>query len=70
MNLFEEPEKQLDNRKIDFVVDNIRKKYGFKAIVHATSLMPGARAIDRSSLVGGHAGGMSGIEADPHNATN
>lgn len=66
LNLFTEPEKQTNNYKIDYVIDTIRKKYGFKAIVHGTSLMPGSRAIERSSLVGGHAGGMSGIESDPH----
>ena len=66
LNLFEDPQEQIDNRKIDYVVDTIRKKYGFKAIVHGTSLMPGSRAIARSSLVGGHAGGMSGIESDPN----
>lgn len=64
LNLFENPEDQLRERKIDFVVDTIRKKYGFKSIVHAYSLLDGARAMDRSSLIGGHAGGMSGIEGD------
>ncbi|MGG5333823.1 DNA polymerase V [Enterococcus sp. AZ163] len=66
MNLFEEPEKQLDNRKIEFVIDNIRRKYTFAAIVYASSLLEGGRAIERSSLVGGHAGGMSGIESEQH----
>ncbi|MHC5373960.1 Y-family DNA polymerase [Enterococcus sp. LJL120] len=65
LNLFEEPDDQVHDMKVDYVVDTIRKKYGFKAIVHATSLMEGGRAIERSSLVGGHAGGMSGIEGDP-----
>lgn len=64
LNLFEEPEVQINDHKIDFVVDTIRKKYGFKSIVHAHSLLEGGRAIARSSLVGGHAGGMSGIESD------
>lgn len=69
MNLFEEPQQQLDHRKVDFVVDTIRKKYGFKSIVHATSLLPGGRAIARSSLVGGHAGGMSGIKGGSDGST-
>lgn len=64
LNLFEEPEKQISNHKVDFIVDTIRKKYGFKSIVHAHSKLEGARAIARSSLVGGHAGGMSGIESE------
>lgn len=70
LSLFDDPESQIKDRRIDFVIDNIRKKYGFKSLVHAYSLMPGARAIARSSLVGGHAGGMSGIESDPDGTTN
>lgn len=38
------------------------EKYGFQSIIHAHSLLQGGRAIARSSLVGGHAGGMSGLE--------
>ncbi len=46
------------------------QKYGFKSIVHANSIMEGGRAIARSSLVGGHAGGMSGLEgAEGHGKT-
>lgn len=70
LDLFQEPEEQINDFKVDFVVDTIRKKYGFKSIVHAHSYMPGSRAIVRSTLVGGHAGGMSGIESDQHGQTN
>lgn len=35
-----------------------------KSIVHAHSLLKGGRAIARSGLVGGHAGGMNGIESE------
>ena len=45
-------------------VFRIRQKYGFSAIVHAHSLLEGGRAIARSSLVGGHAGGHAGIEGE------
>ena len=62
LDLFEDPNEQVKDLKIDYVVDTIRKKFGFKSIVHANSIMEGGRAIARSSLVGGHAGGMSGIE--------
>ncbi len=48
--------------KVDQVVDTIRQKYGFKSVVRAVSVMEGGRAIARSSLVGGHAGGMGGLE--------
>ncbi len=66
LNLFDDPEEQVNAAKIDFVVDKIRQKYGFKSIVHAHSLLEGGRAIARSSLVGGHAGGLAGIEGEGH----
>lgn len=70
LDLFEDPNEQVKDLKIDYVVDTIRKKFGFKSIVHANSIMEGGRAIARSSLVGGHAGGMSGIEgAEGHGKT-
>lgn len=55
LDLFTEPDEQINDLKIDFVVDTIRKKYGFKSIVHASSVLEGGRAIARSGLVGGHA---------------
>ncbi|MGM0285781.1 MULTISPECIES: Y-family DNA polymerase [unclassified Enterococcus] len=70
LDLFEDPDTQVKELKIDFVVDTIRKKYGFKSIVHANSLLKGGRAIARSSLVGGHAGGMAGIEDGSHGQAN
>lgn len=66
LNLFDDPKEQVNHAKVDFIVDKIRQKYGFKAIVHAHSLLEGGRAIARSSLVGGHAGGMAGIEGEGH----
>ncbi|MGG5331086.1 DNA polymerase V [Enterococcus sp. AZ163] len=63
LNLFEDSEKQVDRAKIEHVVDTIRKKFGFKSIVHAVSLLEGGRAIARSTLIEGHAGGMAGIES-------
>lgn len=65
LDLFETPEKQIHDVTADYVVDAIRKKYGFESIVHANSLLEGGRAIARSRLVGGHAGGMAGIEGGP-----
>lgn len=50
-----------EDRKLDRIIDLIREKYGFTSIVHANSMLPGGRAIARSHLVGGHAGGMDGI---------
>lgn len=64
LNLFDEASHQVEDMKTDHIVDRIRKKYGFKSIVYASSLKAGGRAIERSSLVGGHAGGMAGIEGE------
>ncbi|MBO1307428.1 hypothetical protein JZO70_14720 [Enterococcus sp. 669A] len=63
LNLFEDFDKQVDQAKIEHVVDTIRGKFSFKSIVHAVSLLEGGRAIARSSLIAGHAGGMAGIES-------
>lgn len=62
LDLFEDPSQQIANEKLDLLVDKIRDKYGFQSLVHASSLLEGATAINRSSLVGGHAGGMEGIQ--------
>ncbi len=62
LNLFEPIETKERDHKFDEVVDTVRKKYGFKKLVYTSSLLDGGRAIARSSLVGGHAGGMDGIE--------
>lgn len=66
MDLFNEPTDQIADSNVEYMVDRIRKKYGFKSIVYASSLKSGGRAIERSSLVGGHAGGMAGIEGEGH----
>ena len=56
-NLFVDPNLQLKRRTLDKTVDCLRKKYGFSSVVKASSLLPGATAIKRSKLVGGHNGG-------------
>ncbi|MGX7030011.1 Y-family DNA polymerase [Vagococcus zengguangii] len=62
LDLFSEPEEQIKQVRVDYVVDTIRKKYGFCSLIHANSLLEGGRAIARASLVGGHAGGMGGLD--------
>jgi DNA polymerase V len=64
MDLFSDPDQQVREIAVDRAVDVIRKKYGFRSLVHATSLLEGGRAIERSSLVGGHNGGNAGIEGE------
>ncbi|AMB98943.1 excinuclease ABC subunit A [Aerococcus urinaehominis] len=66
VNLFEDLERQAKNQDLDLIVDKVRYKYGFTALVRASSLSAGGRAIARSSLVGGHAGGMAGIEGSQY----
>ncbi len=63
--MFQDPEEQLKQRKLDLLIDKIRAKYGFTSIVHAASKLEGGRAIARANLVGGHAGGMDGISNEP-----
>ncbi|MGM0216675.1 Y-family DNA polymerase [Enterococcus sp. AZ109] len=62
LNLFEEPEEQIKNEKLDQIMDKIRGKYGFVSIVRASSTLDHARSLDRANLVGGHAGGAGGLD--------
>lgn len=61
LDLFQEPEEQINSNKLEYLLDEIRNKYGYESLVHASSYLDGATAIDRSSLIGGHAGGMDGL---------
>ncbi|EHK9982570.1 hypothetical protein E0T48_002864, partial [Enterococcus faecalis] len=53
--------EQIINPQLDFLIDKIRRKFGFKTLIHASSLLDGATAVNRSGLVGGHAGGNVGL---------
>lgn len=57
LTFFLSPDQQLKRKQRDRVVDKLRKKYGFASVVRASSLLPGATALARSRLVGGHNGG-------------
>lgn len=61
LSLFEEPEQEITQAKLDSLIDQVRFKYGFSSLIHASSLLDAGTAVKRSSLVGGHAGGMEGI---------
>lgn len=61
LDLFSTPEQQIVNTPLDFLIDKIRRKFGFKALIHASSLLEGATAVNRAGLVGGHAGGNTGL---------
>lgn len=62
LNLFTSPEVQINDERLDKIIDKIRTKYGFAAIIHATSKLDGARSLARSHLVGGHNGGAGGLD--------
>lgn len=53
-SLFEDPDTTLDREKLEHTIDIIRKKYGYKALVRASSKTKGGTAIERANLVGGH----------------
>lgn len=62
LNLFSPLEDIEKNEHLDEIVDRIRKKFGYQALVHATSVLEGGTAIERAGLVGGHAGGNEGLQ--------
>lgn len=62
LNFFDRIELIDNDERVDDVVDDIRGKYGFTKLIYASSKLEGARAVARSKLVGGHAGGMIGLE--------
>lgn len=57
LSILETPELQIKRYKLDHIVDDVRRKYGFTSLVKASSLLKGATAIKRINLVGGHNGG-------------
>ncbi|AFS40466.1 Y-family DNA polymerase [Leuconostoc gelidum] len=59
LDLFRQPEQQINTNKIDKVVDELRQRFGTTAIMRAMSKLEGGTAIDRANLVGGHNGGNS-----------
>lgn len=62
LNLFEDIDQQIKKAQLDQITDQIREKYGFTSIVHASSKLDYARSIKRAGLVGGHAGGAGGLD--------
>lgn len=54
LDLFEDIEQQIKQEKLHFLKDKIREKYGFQALIHASSLLENATAISRSTKIGGH----------------
>lgn len=59
--LFDDIEKLQKQDSLDKTIDEIRDKFGYTSILSGTSLIGGSRVIERSKLIGGHAGGLDGI---------
>ena len=55
-DLFVDAKKTIQEVELEKTIDQVRKKYGYSSLVHASSLSRGATAIKRSGLVGGHQG--------------
>ncbi|EIO5737183.1 Y-family DNA polymerase [Listeria monocytogenes] len=56
LNLFEDATTTLNHEQLEITVDKIRSRYGFKSLMHASSLLNGATGLKRSEMVGGHKG--------------
>ncbi|KXS56924.1 excinuclease ABC subunit A [Listeria monocytogenes] len=56
LNLFEDFTQTLNHEQLEITVDKIRSRYGFKSLMHASSLLNGATGLKRSEMVGGHKG--------------
>ncbi|GKT04159.1 Y-family DNA polymerase [Furfurilactobacillus entadae] len=57
LNLFVDPEAQEKKHQVEATIDDLRHRFGFKALVYARSTETGGTALDRAALVGGHNGG-------------
>lgn len=62
LSFFEDSQKLEKNENLENAIDEIRNKFGFLSVQKASSLLKGSRVIDRSKLVGGHRGGLDGME--------
>lgn len=60
-SLFDDIKTIEKNNKLERAIDKIRDKYGYLAIQNASCLLEGSRVKQRSSLIGGHCGGLDGI---------
>ena len=57
MDLLQPVQQQVNESKIDQVIDDIRLKFGLTSLVKLSSIGTGGTMIDRAGLVGGHNGG-------------
>ncbi|APX71438.1 Y-family DNA polymerase [Companilactobacillus allii] len=57
LDIFQKADKQIKAHDLDYLVDDIRKRFGFNSLIKASSLLDAGTAKSRASLVGGHSGG-------------
>ena len=57
MDLFIQPQKQVEQSVLEKTIDQIRNKYGVTSIIKLSSIGQGGTMIQRAGLVGGHNGG-------------
>ena len=53
-NIFEEPEKQIKNHKLQKTMDKLQIKYGKNILLRASALTENSTAIERHNQIGGH----------------
>ncbi|KRL20506.1 Y-family DNA polymerase [Lentilactobacillus kisonensis] len=53
-NIFQDPIQTIDHEKLEAIIDTIRHKYGYSALIRASSKTKGGTAIERAGLLGGH----------------
>ena len=54
LNLFEDFKKTQENDELNYVIDNIKDKYGKNSILKATSLLSDSTIKERNKKIGGH----------------
>lgn len=57
LDLFSTVDEQVGQEELDNARDSIRNKFGYTALLSASSLLDSGRARERAKLVGGHASG-------------
>lgn len=61
-SFFDDVKKIEKFEKLDKTIDELRDRFGFISVQKANSLLDGSRTIERSKLIGGHCGGMDGVQ--------
>lgn len=59
--LFDDVERLDKEEQLDRTIDKIRDKFSYISVQNASSLLEGSRVKERSTLIGGHCGGLDGI---------